>query len=171
MKKILPVFVSIYLALIFFMPKTNIWFSGEKLLKNSHIVFSDEKVNDFGFFFSLKNANVYYDGLKSFTLKEAIVLPYLFFNQIILKDFKSSKDIGSALNLSISSLKFTNSVLKPFFISIEGRGDIGNFNGEIDIKKRILKVMLSPSESFLKNVSLRKYFKKSKEGYIYEYRF
>ncbi len=171
MKKFLAVVFTVYLSLILFMPKVNIWFTLEKALREEGVIISDEKVKDYGLFFSLKDGKLYYDGLKTLDIGSVKVLPFLFFNEITLKNIKSSKETKSLFNLSLSEVDLKNSVLKPFSILIKGEGDMGKFSGSLDLKKRFVKIVLIPSKKFLAGGNLRRYFKKSKEGYVYEYGF
>ncbi len=170
MKKFLVVILTLYLSFIIFMPKNNLWFTAEEFLKERGVIVSGERVKDFGVLFSMKKGEIYYDGLKSFYIGDMKVLPYLFFNQISFKNLKSSNDVKPTMDISFKELKIRNSILKPFLFFVKGNGNIGKFEGDLDIKRKVFKMLLTPSKEFLSS-KMRRYFKKSKEGYIYEYHF
>ncbi|NPA81753.1 MAG: hypothetical protein GXO31_03985 [Epsilonproteobacteria bacterium] len=171
MKKIAVVILSVYLSLVFLMPKANLWFTLEKFLKKDSLIVSNEKVLDFWAFLNVKNGDLYFEDLKVAKISDMKAFPYLFYNLVTLKDISSSKDIKNVIDFKIDNIKIQNSVIKPFMIFLKGKGNIGSFSGFVDLKNKILKVVLIPSKTFKNNRSILRFFRKTKEGFVYEYGF
>jgi len=171
MKKITSFIFVFYIAFIFLMPKENLYFSVEKFLKQNNIIVSNEKTVDFWAFLDIRDGDLYYRELKIAHIKDTKAFVYLFFNAVLIKDIKASKEIKNLFDFRIDKIFVKNSIIKPFDIFIKGEGNIGKFDAVVDLDKKILKVVLQPDKKFQNNKTVREFFKKSKEGYIYEYSF
>ncbi len=104
--KIFILFIFFFASLIYFFSKDNLYFLLEKELEKNKIVISNEKIN-FNFIgLSLKDFDIYYDGIKVAKVEELNV-DYSFrnFKKILIKS--SSKEVGN-LNgeFDILNLKF-----------------------------------------------------------------
>ncbi len=171
MKKFIIYFAVIYLSLIFFMPKENLWFTAEYFLKKNSLIVSNEKIKDFGFLLDIKDGNLYFEDLKIAKIKDFKAFPYIFYNLFLLKNINTTKEVENIINLQIKNLKLYQSVIKPFKVFIKGEANVGEISGFLDIKKRALKLVLTPLASFKNKKSLLRFFKKTKEGFVYEYSF
>ncbi len=171
MKKFFIYLITIYLSLVFLMPKSNLWFSFERFLKKESLIVSKERVRDFWAFCDIKNGELYFDDLKVAKIGDIKIFPYLFYNLVLTKEVVLSKEVRNIANFNIKSMKIYQSVLKPFYIFIKGEGNLGKFHGFMDIKKRVVKIFFSPFPKYKNDKFLRRFFKKSKEGFVYEYSF
>ncbi len=110
--KFLMLIIFFFVSLIYFFPKDNLYFLLEKELEKNKIIIANEKI-DFNFIgLSLKDFDLYYDGIKVAKV-ENFDINYSFndFKRFIIKS--NSKGIGN-LNgeFNILDLKF-KSTFKP----------------------------------------------------------
>ncbi len=171
MKKFIIYFIIIYLSLIFFMPKENLWFTVEHFLKKDSLIVSNEKVKDFGFLLDIKGGNLYFEDLKVAKIEDFKVFPYIFYNLFLVKNINTTKEVENIINLKVKNLKLYQSIIKPFKVFIKGEANIGEIKGFLDLKRKALKLVLTPLASFQNKKSLLRFFKKTKEGFVYEYSF
>ena len=73
------------------------------------------------------------------------------------------------LDIKIIEAKLTQTIISPATVHIYALSTIGEIEGSFNLKTDILKVVLTPNDKF-KTFKYKNYFKKSKEGYVYESR-
>ena len=175
MKKLLRViiypFIFIYLLFIL-APKTEGFYLLEEFLQTKKVVFSNEKHVDFGLMFHVKNPTIYFDSIKAGSIENSSLLFTLFYNRVSVKNFVIAKDFKDFFPGDIEILKATHTILFPHIIKLQGRGEFGELEGEVNLVQREMRVLVRAS-----GVLSRKYgqllrgFKKTKEGYLYVQRF
>ena len=156
MKKFTVFIVGLFLGLIVFMPKDNLYFTLQKYLAKENI-YINSKINSFNTL-NLENGTVYYNGMDIITFNKIEILPFVFFNKIDVNNLKIKLE-----NLDIKKADITYSVLNPLKVYIKGSSNFGDIDGEIDLIKRKIKIyILNLNNRFLKNM-----LKKDKKGYFY----
>ncbi|RUM67674.1 MAG: hypothetical protein DSZ06_00720 [Sulfurospirillum sp.] len=171
MKKILIAIVSFLVAVVLFMPKVNLFYTLEELLKKEHVEIVVDSIKDRWIDLVLKDATVFYDKIESVKAKEIDIKPWLVYNVIEAKDITMAKGLQSILNFKIDEAKISHSILHYKSLNIEASGDFGSLSGEVDLLKRSVHILLQPTRRFERSQVARDYFKKSKEGLIYESKF
>ena len=167
MKKAIVVIISIYLSLVFFMPKKELIYTGLNTLSKQMINFEIEEANDFWFFADFKNTTIIYDKMRVANIEDMKLLPYLFYNKLILTTLEPKGSFRNMLDVVVLNATLTYSVINPFKADIEAKTTIGEINGEFDIKSFKLRLVLTPNQKF-KTFKYKNYFRKTKGGYIYE---
>ncbi len=167
MKKFLTLIFSLYLATLLFAPKEELLYTGLNQLNKQKINFEIEDVSDYGLLANMKEIKLFYDGDKVLNIKDIKVLPLLFFNYIVATNISIAKNYKSMIDIKILQSKITHNIIKPFILNIDAITTIGRFSGNFDIKNKKLKLLLKPNKNF-NDFKYKRYFKKSKEGYIYE---
>ena len=82
MKKILIAILFFILGVVLFMPKINLLYTLEGLLKQEHIELREDSLKDRWIDLNLQNALVLYDGIESLQARELTISPWLFYNTI-----------------------------------------------------------------------------------------
>jgi len=171
MKKILLFIALFLLGLVLFMPKVNLFYTLEGVLKKEHIVIKEQSLKDRWVDLSFKKARVLYDGIESLQAERVSLSPWLFYNKVSAYDVEPSAALKSMLNVHADSVVLTYSVLDYKHVAINAKGDFGEIKGSANIFSRELRVVLTPSEKFKNSPLVKNYFKKEKEGLVYASKF
>jgi len=171
MKKILIAILFFILGVVLFMPKINLLYTLEGLLKKEHIEIREDTLKDRWIDLKLENALVLYDGVESLVAKELTISPWLFYNSIKAYEVEPSSTLKGMLNIKADSVSITHSLLSYKKASIEAIGDFGRIFGDVDLLDRKVHLVLEPSDSFKNNKIVKDFFKKSEEGLVYESKF
>ena len=126
-----------------------------------------EKTKDLRYKFTAQDIKIYYKNFKVANINEMTVKPWLFFNEITLKNSHLSKKIPILKNLNIVNTKITYTILMPTKINITGTSNQGDFTGIVKIFKHKGYILLKNNK--IKDVFLQQYFKKTRGGMKYEF--
>jgi len=167
MKKLLSIVASIYIATIFFMPKEQLLYTLLNQTKNQNLNYKVEDLTDYGLFESIKKLTLYYDKGEVLEVDDAKLFPFLIYNKLSLSQLHLVGNFKSLLNLKVIEVSLSQNIFSPTTINIYANSTIGELRGDFNLKSNKLKVVLSPNDKF-NNFKYKNYFKKSKEGYVYE---
>ena len=177
MKKLMKFFIYSFVMLgliIVFLPKANLYYAGEELLKTKNVYITDEEVVDKGIFFELIDANIYFDKLELMKVDKIHVSPWVFYNALVLNHIDINEGFSDFLPQDISGIKAEHFFYNPLHIKLSGDSTDSFFDGDVDILNRIIRIHLNvgvKSEKKYRNL-LRKLKKESTKGrYYYEYKF
>ncbi len=168
MKKILLFLLVFYFALIVLMPKVNLYYTLEDILKKELIEFEQKSISDRLFFLKIKDMKLFYDKAKVADIKDVTVFPYIFYNKILIKDLQPLDAIKNIFNYDIKEIDLTYHLFNLSKILIEANSSFGKISGSFDLKSKKLYLNLKPTKQFEGDQNLNRVFKKSKDGYIYE---
>lgn len=167
--KIIIYFIVVAGLILFFLPKTNLYYQGEAILEKYKVVLSQEQLSDQGFALKISDGILYYDDLVVAKIKEIKIRTLIFYNGISFAPFSLSKDMEQFLPLGIENLSITHTVLNPLHVMIEGEGDFGALEGDVSLYDRNISLVLTPSALLEKKKPFwLKRMKKTAEG---EYRY
>lgn len=171
LKRVVWVLFFLWL-LIAFIPKTNLYYFAEEFLQTHKIVFNAEKTSDFLGIFSIKDAQVYYDGLHVGDVKSASLLPFVLYNNISLKQASFVDNMKQFVPKNINSLQIHHTLFYPIEAFIFGDGDFGELQGSVNFYTKKLTLTLTPAKNFAKNYpAIASEFKQKEGKYIYETNF
>jgi len=171
MKKLIVAVVLFFIGLVIFMPKENLLSTLKSLLKKEHIEIVSKDTKDRLIDLKLDDTLFIYDGIESLEAKSISVKPWIFYNKIEANALAPTKGLRGILNVKADEFTITHSILKPTIANINATGKFGELDGFADLKKRSVYLLLKPSEAFKNSKIVRDYFKKSKEGLVYESNF
>jgi hypothetical protein len=163
-------FIFVFIALvIFFSPKTQLYYKAEEILADKHIILSEETVNDNGFVFSIEGGRLYYDDLEVAQLNEVTFLPLIFFNRISVAPFTFSREVRNFIQGMVTQMYLQYSLIDPLHIIYKAEGDFGTITGSVAFLDRNISIDLTPSDKLLQSKQpwLRKL--KKEEGGVYHY--
>ena len=158
MKKFLLFLLGIYIGLVVFMPKDNLYYTFQKYLKKENIYINSSISQDL-IKLSLKNAKVYSNNINIADFENINIYPLILFNLISVKNLKL--EIG---NYKISNLNIYFTPFYPIGL-IKGDSSFGKVDGEINLMKRYIKVYIQ------KPSTISSFLKKDKKGYFYYAKF
>jgi len=168
-KRVLIFLIVLYIGVIVFMPKKQLYYFAEKSLNDKYgVVISNEDISSTPLSLNINHALIFAQGLQVARVANAKVLPLLFVNKVELEDIELANMAKQFINVSISSLRAKESILNPYIIDIDAVGNFGIIKGYANLKSRVLHLDLVEVKDAN---SLKKFFKKGKKGWFYESKF
>jgi hypothetical protein len=159
MKKFFLFLIALFIGLIIFMPKDNLYYTLQYYLKKEKIYINSDIKS--GVSLNLKNGTIYYKGMDFSKFDEFKIFPYIVFNEII------GKNIIFMGNYKIYSINAIYTIFYPFKVYIKGKSNFGKVSGEINILKREIKLYIAN----LTDNSLKRFLRKDSKGYFYYAKF
>jgi len=174
MKKLLKflAYVVVMLALlIFFSPKTNLYYLLEEFAIEKNIYVSDEKVNDSGFSLNIFNAKVYLDELFLAEAEETSISMWLVYNSFEANNIDLNEGFSDFMPSVIKHIEVKHHLFNPMSLSLSGESGDSFFYGDVDLFERVVTIHLRLGAKSEKRfaTSLRA-LKKEDGGYVYEYK-
>ncbi len=170
--KLLAYFIVMAALLIFFMPKVNLYYALERLMKERNIYISDEQVYDQGFSLELEKSNVLFDKLSLAEIDTIKLSPWLFYNALSLDNIHVNEGFEDFLPQKISRVSIEHFIYNPTHISLRGDSEDSFFYGDVDLIERVITIHLRLGDKSEKKyrLVLQKLIKEE-GGYLYEYKF
>ncbi len=157
--------VALYLGLVLFMPKTELYYYIEKQLSSYGVVIDNEELNSKPTFLEVLHPIAYYQGADVARVAKIKVTPLLFINKIEADNIELLNVAKQFLNVSIDSLKVNHSILKPYRVKIDAVGSFGVANGYANLKQRVIHIDIIKPKSIN---SIKRFLKKGEKGWYYE---
>lgn len=150
------------------MPKVELYFTGERFLKEQKVIISDENYSDKLIYLELKDGDIYFEGIKFLNFENIKVAPLLLFNSITLRNAKVNEDFIRFFPKNIEKISIYQSIINPIKIYLSGSGDFGVASGEIDLIEKKIYIEIEPSTLLNQKRALISKLKKVEDKLIYE---
>jgi hypothetical protein len=156
-------------AIVFFLPKKELYYLAERYLEPLGATISSEEASDYGWLFSLKGGSVYYDRMEAANNDKTALIATIFYNELSVESFSFSKPIAAAFPPRVDFLKARHTIFMPHKIFFTSEGEIGAVSGWIDLFARKIRVVINaPSEVQQKYGQIFAVLEKTTEGFVYE---
>ena len=157
-------------ALMYFTPKSSIYFFLEKKLEQVDVVVSSEDIQDSGFTLHIKNADISFKSISSVDIKETNINIFAIYNSINFKDITLSSTARSFAPLKIENIKIVHSIFNPLNVKIHSVGEFGELDAEFNIVDNSIHLELKPSKVMSKNYknTLKKLSKTENGEFVYD---
>jgi len=167
--KIIGYIVFTIIIVIALLPKVDLYYKLEQILKKEHIILSDEIPTDKILSLNLKNISLYYNGIAVGNISNSSLLPFIFYNKLTIENIKLDKAMKMFFPEKINETVITYSVLDPINIHLASKGKFGEALGTFNLKTRKLHIVLTPTKYMKRNHANTLSMMKSKNGqYIYD---
>jgi hypothetical protein len=168
-------YVFFFLAMvIFFTPKTNLYYKAEQFLQNYKVTVGAESVKDNGFSLDVSDSVIYaVDGIESAKVDNISIMILGLYNSVSVENIVLASAAANFVPTKVDHLEATLSIINPINIALSGYGDFGEMFGSVNLKERHLSITLEPSKLMKQRFrNTMKMLKKSETGaYVYEYSF
>lgn len=163
-------FIVVIALVIFFSPKRQLYYLGEKEAAAQNVVLSGESIHDWGWVFALKDGLLYYDDLFIARLSEVSLMPLGVFNSLTISSFVLSDEMQQFVPGTIHEIRIQHSVIRPLSVFLDGSGEFGEVHGQFHLQDRNLSLSLDPSALLLEKRPIWfNQLKKQPSGeYLYE---
>lgn len=160
--------ISIYIA-VAMLPKSELYYQAEHLLKKHNVYLSDETTSDKLFFFDVDNANIIYTDIDAAHIDKIAVSTFVFYNSINVSPFSVKNSLSGFIPPKVEFIRIKNFIWRPHIITLESEGDFGKASGFIDLLNRRVHIdFVFSSVINIKYSQLLRVLNKTKEGYMYE---
>lgn len=158
------------LTLMYLMPKASMYYFFEEQIKPFSVLINDETVTESGLGLNIADAVVYIKSINSVHIESLEINLFALYNIIDIKNIQLSSAAAAFIPLNIQEVHIQHSILNPLEVTLDGKGDIGEFHADFNLLDRVVSLKLKPSETMLKEYqSTLKNLKKSDNGeYVYE---
>jgi len=144
-------FLFFIVALMYFTPKSSIYFFLETQLKEYEAVISREEVVDSGFILDIKHANVSLKSISSANISRTTLKIFILYNSIDLQEVILSSTAKSFVPLHLDSVHIVHSILNPLNVIVHSVGEFGEIEAKFNIVDRTFHLNLKPSKIMLKD--------------------
>ncbi len=165
-KRIIAILIVLPLAVMFFMPKKELYYFLEKKLYAQQIMISDERLQEGLLSLTIAHPVFSLDGVSLAKAEHITLWSLLFYTKADVEGMVVAEELPA--EISIRTLTVTHTLLSPMKIVLSGESSIGALQGYIDLGTRILHLDIAKAE---KNKSVSKYLKKGQKGWYYESKF
>lgn len=171
MKKALLIFFAFLFILIAVFPKKNLYYFAENQMSNFKVVLSDELLKEGLFGLDIKNADLFFDGLKIAKIKNIDIFFSIFYNFFTINNFNFDKQIAN-FPKNIQNLKAYHSIFIPHIVFLNADEKDITASGKINLYKKNIKIQIKINQNKIsKYQSLLQGLKKQGDEYIYETNF
>jgi len=164
-KRGLAVFLTIWIAILLFMPKQQIYFKLEEVLGKQGIKLNEERVSEDLFGLTLEGVHVYMKGVEVAKFKGARMTTLLFYTTVSVEDFEADKSLASVLPADVTYAEALYALWDPLNIRIEMEGSFGGARGVVSLSERTLHVDFNDTKGL---DAIRGALKKGEKGWYYE---
>jgi len=134
------------LALMYFMPKKNVYYLLEKELQANNIVISHEEVVDTGLSLKLNHLDIYMESIESANVASVDVSLFGLYNAVHIKNIKLTSVASSILPIKINDVTVQYSILNPLNVTLNAVGGFGSVSGYANVLDRNMTLILKPSK-------------------------
>lgn len=157
------------IAILFLLPKTNLYYALEHKMQKYKIIVSNEEIIENAFSLQILDLSVSYKGID---LAEVAIMDtqlILFKNTLIFKDINLAAMTNAFLPSYIDKLSISYSIFNPFYLDIVASGEFGKANGTIHLLDKKVNIDLFSSDIMKKRyLNTLKLFHKNEQG-VYRY--
>ncbi len=161
------------LTVLYFLPKTNLYYKLEHALQPQGIIVHNEHINDKWFWLEILDAELYLQKIESLRINRSTIMLFGIYNKINLEEITLAATPAQFVPKDIQLAQFRYGLHDPLNINATVLGDFGKAEIKLNLYERRItadveasKLMKSEFSATLKNLTHDK-----KGGYHYEYRF
>jgi len=167
-KYLLTFLIALYLGLILFMPKSNLYYKAEAELAKQGVVIDNEEIQSSIIDFKILHPVIYYQGVDIARASLIKITPLLLINRIEGENIELLNVAKKFLNVTINSFNANHSILKPYLVKLNIDGNFGLATGYINLKERVVHIDIVEPKDIN---SIKKFLKKGEKGWYYESKF
>ena len=163
--KALGTVMAVWLALLAFMPKEELYFRAEQELASQGVEINEAQMDEGLFGLELMDAKVYVEGIKVATVKRISFFTLLFYNKIEADGVQTDASLHRMAPASITHIAITHSILHPQTLTIEAEGSFGKAEGTLSLATHTLHLDLVETG---KIDTVKNLLKHGEKGWYYE---
>jgi hypothetical protein len=173
LKSIIGYGILALITVLYFIPKTNLYYQLEHKLQPHGIIIHNEHVDDMWFWLRITDAQLFVQKIESLHVKNTRIMLFGGYNRINLEGITLAPTLGQFIPKDITVTTLHYALYNPFKVSGTALGDFGKAKITIDLYDGVVEVKLDASDLMKSDYSatLHNFTKDKKGAYHYEYRF
>lgn len=160
-------------TILYFVPKTNLYYKLEHTLKPHGIIIHNEHVDDKWLWLEIMNAQLYVQKIKSLSVQKTRIILFGGYNRIDLEGISLVPTLGQFVPVKIDTATLSYTLFDPLNIKGSVFGDFGRAQVKLNFYERVFTADIEASKlmksKFLQ--TLDNFILADKGVYHYEYRF
>ena len=159
--------IILWLGIIGFMPKKSLYYKLEAVLAEKGIKINEGSIEEGFFDLKVKDALIYYEGIKVAKIDELTLFILLFYTKVELQNLELDDFLKDKAPAITEKARVLYSVEHPLDILIDAKGSFGVIRGKVQLENRTVhidfleKKDIKTIESFLKINEKGWYYEKS----------
>ena len=133
-------------ALILFAPKANLYFLLEEKLQPYGVVVDGETPKDRGFWFEIRDADLYVKEIESANAERVSVALFGLYNRVVIEKVTLSPALAKLFPEGVGHIEIIYAVWDPMHLHIAAEGDFGTADALVSIPERSIGADVVPSE-------------------------
>ncbi len=166
-KNIFIAIVVIWLSLVIFMPKSNLYYKLEEELAKQDIKLNEKMIEDRLFSLHIEGVDIYLKGIYMATIKEINLFTLLFYSDLSIEEIGLREPIKNMMPNGVEIVNISHSILSPLNLVVDANASLGSIKGLVDLGHRNIRISLDNIKNIAKIKSIVK-IKKDKNGWYYE---
>lgn len=164
-KKSAYIVIGVWLAIIAFMPKSELYYTVEEQLSKKEITLNEKSIDEGFFTLTLHDVTIYVKGIALANIEKIDFFTLLFYTSLDISELKVDEVLHAKVPKLTKEATFSHNLFSPTTISIDANGSVGVIDGTYDlIDKQVHLDFVDPKEIDMVKASL----KKGEKGWFYE---
>lgn len=164
-KKILITLIVLWFAILFFMPKQELYFKLEKELAKNEIKINEQSIEEGLFSLTLHESKIYVKGIKLATVQKIDFFTLLFYTNVEVTNLLLDESLRNVSPTQINEVSVVHALWSPLKLTLDAKGSFGGMHGTINLTGKTARLDFNET----KNIQMLKAnLKEDEEGWYYE---
>ncbi len=164
-KKIVIALAVIWLAVLIFMPKQELYYMLEKELEKKDIKINEKSIDEGLFSLTINEADVYAKGIKLASVEKLNFFSLLFYTKVEFKNLVLDDSLKSMAPTQTDAATISHAIWNPLYIGIDAQGSFGELKGAVSLDDKTLRLDFNESKGI---EMLKPKLKNDEKGWYYE---
>jgi hypothetical protein len=164
-KKVLLILFTVWLALLLFMPKQELFYKLEEVLARDEVKINERQIEEGPFSLTVKEADIYVKGVKVAKVAKLTFFTLLFYSEIRLEGLIPEASLKAVSPGDTESAVVRHSLLAPMEAKVHATGSFGELDGTVALGERKLRLDFLETK---KIDAIKSLLKKDEQGWYYE---
>ncbi len=164
-KKIFIVLAVFWFALIWLMPKQELYYKLEQTLAKEDIKINETSMEEGIFSLTIHDADIYAKGIKLATVQKASVYTFLLYSSLEVDNVVLDASLKNMAPTHIEHARFTHAAWDPYHVNVEAEGVFGKMHGDVDLRAKTVRLDFNQTKGI---EMLKPGLKQDEKGWYYE---
>lgn len=155
----------LWFALLFFMPKVELYYALERELATQDITLNEASIEQGVLYVTIRDVKVYVKGVELAHIDSIHFFTLLGYSTLTMKDIEVDDLLKSKVPSAITELSASHSIFSPLSLALDANGSFGRAEGELSLLEGTVRVDLVESKDIS---TLKPYLKQDEKGWYYE---
>ena len=172
-RKIIGYGLLALITILYFIPKTNLYYQLEHTLQPHGVIIHNEHVDDKWFWLEVTNAQLYVQKIESLYVKKTRIILFGAYNRVDFESILLASTLGQFVPKKIEAATLRYALYNPFNVNGTILGEFGHAEIKVNLYDGVLTAKIEASELMKSKFSatLGNFTRDKKGVYHYEYRF